>query len=301
MRSILSEKLNTKRKTILIVSVVIVVLVICTIGGLTAKYIYDNIGKDTQVVARDFYFTVDLLGDTNELSDLETDIHLFGGGDKTVPFTVKSYFDDLRINNKDITYTATIECDNGSYNKATFTTKPSDFVMTANVKADDAYVISMPAGYERAGKTTTVTAVIKSSAPYEKEMRLNFVLHADDAPMTYRVEDNAGDAFATLIVMANEDVAANKITVDWSTVNNGANNLQVDTTSPQVLDNTVKLTTNTPGSSYLTGITTTRALKKGESIQIYFFKADPSVSYSKPDTQVSANASGVYALTIEQN
>lgn len=301
MRSFLREKLNIKRRTLLTVSVVLMVVMLFAIGGLTAKYIYDNIGKDSQVVARDFYFTIDLLGDTNELSDLETDIHLFGGGDKTVPFTVQSYFDDLRINNKEITYTARIESDNNSYNNASYTTKPSDYVMAANGKENDIFVLTMPTGYERAGKTTTVTAVIKSSAPYEKEMRLNFILHAEDAPMTYRVEDNAGDAYATLIVMANEVVSAGKVTVDWSTVNNGANILQVDTTSPQVLDGTVTLTTNDPGSTYLNNITTTRALKKGESIQIYFFKADPSVSYAKPDTQVSANASGIYALTIEQN
>lgn len=294
------KKINIKNRTAKIVIIAFAALLVCLITGISAKYIIENRGKLTQARALDFYFTVDLLGDTNELSELETDLHLFGGGEKTVSFNVQNYFDTLRINDKDIVYTASLECSDASYsNKATFTSQPADFTMKASGGSQqDEFTVKFPAGYETAGKTVTVTAVIKSSRPYVKEMKINFILHSDDAPLTYRVEDNAGDNFATLIVMANTDVGAGKLHVDWSSINASANVLQIDTTSPYILDGTLSLNSNTPGDSYLKSVTTTRNMAKGESIQIYFFKSDPNANYNIPNTAVNPDAGGNFNITL---
>ena len=183
----------------------------------------------------------------------------------------------------------------------------ADGTMTAGTAETDTYTLSLPTGYEQQGKPTVVTATVKSSTPYTKEMKLNFLLHSTDAPVTYRVVDNPGDAYAKLIVMVSEDIAAGKIKVDWSNVNASANTLQIDTTSPQILDGTIELSgVNDPGDTtynpdgYLKQVTTTKALGKGSSMQIYFFKSNPALDYSKPDTQL-ALVDGVYTATIEQN
>ncbi|MBQ8606181.1 MAG: hypothetical protein IJ408_05535 [Clostridia bacterium] len=300
MRFDFLKKIDMKNKTVRITVLAIAVLLVSIIAGVSAKYIYDNRGKLSQVSALDFYFTVDLLGDTNELSELEKEIHLFGGGDKTATFNVQNYFDSLRVNEKDIEYTVNLESSDAGYDKASFTKKPDDFVMHASDAAhSDEYIVSFPTGYEKdSGESVTVTAKIKSSSPYVKEMKINFVLHPSEPPFMYRVEDNAGDNVARLIVMANVDVPAGDLNIDWSTINAAENALQIDTTSPHVLDGTLSLDSNDPGTGFLKSVTTTREITKGESIQIFFFKADPSLDYSIPDTNITPDTNGDYNVTI---
>lgn len=306
MLPIFNKKINIGRYNIPLVTAIIIALLLCLVVGIGARYVYVTSTKPvTQISALDFYFTVDLLGDTNELSDLEKDIHLYGGNAKTVSFNVQNYFDELRINAKEIKYTVDVSTDLDSYDgKWTITSAPSDKTMTAGTAETDTYTLSLPTGYEQQGKPTVVTATVKSSTPYTKEMKLNFLLHSTDAPVTYRVVDNPGDAYAKLIVMVSENIDAGKIKVDWSNVNAQANILQIDTTSPQILDGTIALSgVNDPAnqtSGYLSQVTTTKALGKGSSMQIYFFKSNPALDYSKPDTQL-ALVDGVYTATIEQN
>lgn len=293
------KKLNLKDGKTRIAAIIIAVLLLSLVVGISAKYIYDTIGEKTQAVALDFYFTIDALGDTNEMDELETDIHLFGGGEKNVAFAVQNYFDTLRINEKDIKYTVELQCNDAGYeNKAVFTQEPDNYTMEASSgRHQDEFIVKLPTGYEQQGKTVTVTAVVKSSSPYVKEMKLNFVLHSEDAPLTYRVEDNTGDNFATLIVMSNDDIPAGKLLIDWSAINQSENVLQIDTTSPHVLDGTLELDSNDPSTSFLKQVTTTRSIAKGESIQIYFFKSNPNENYNIPDTAVTP-VSGIYNISI---
>lgn len=299
------EKSNNKRRVTPMMVVIALVLTLSLVVGIGARYIYiRSTTRLTQVSALDFYFTVDVLGDTNELTELEKDIYLFGGNTQTATFSVLNYFDELRTNSKAIDYTVKVEDDNANYDSYTLTSgaestplAPSYTFTEGGTKQSNDFTLTMNAGYT---KTTKVTVTVKSSSPYVKEMKLNFILSRNDAPMKYRVDDKAGNNYATLIIMANEAIAADKIQVSWSDVNATENKLQLDTTSPHVLDGTVIPAANKPASNgYISTITTTRAIKANESIQIYLFKADPNEDYSVPDTNVAPDdTTKQYFVTI---
>ena len=275
-------KLNISQRINGITFFLLVLSVLSLTIGIAARYLYIKVAKPGEVVARDFYFTVDLLGDTNELSDLEKEINLFGGGEKTVTFNVQNFFDELRVNEKDIVYTASVTTDYNAYKGVPELTSSVDDTLPASVKTSDAYTLTLPVGYEQTGVPTKVTVTVRSSKPYVKEMKLHFLLHSTPAPVSYRVEDNAGDPYATLIVMAHETIAKGLIQIDWSQVNQTSNMLQIDTTSPQVIDGMVLAGDNNPSSQngYLKTVTTTKPLAAGASMQIYFFKSDPTQNYS---------------------
>ncbi len=307
MNKVLTPKQNKTRRALLIVAIVLTSALLCSIIGVGAKYIFSFNSLANQVRANDFFFTVDLLGDTNEYEELSTDVHLFGNDQKVLSFNIQNYFDDLRVNEKDIKYSITYTCDNDNYLGYELTDSNSQEVSSGfattlekGSQLAHTYTLTMPAGYETLLKSPVITVTVKSTEPYTKEMKINFILHGQTPPVTYRVEDKAGDTYATLIVMASEQISAGKLRIDWSDVNNGANNLQIDTTSKFVL-NDLTLSTNNPGSSYLTTAVTTRQVLEDESILIYFFKADPTKNYSTNGDVEAVKTGDIFEIEITEN
>lgn len=288
------------RRIALIALLCVFITSLSLLTGVFAKYMKELRSVNNQIRANDFYFTIDILGDTNEYTQLSRDINLYGTDSKTVFFTVQNYFDDLRINDEAIKYTVAASCDNDAYTAYSLTGAASG-TLPASAQTNEVYTLSIPAGYASTdGTPTTVTVTVKSSSPYTKTMKLNFILNSSEADVTYRVEDNAGDAYATLIVMAGKAVNANAVTVDWSAVNATANVLQVDSVSKNILDSNVTLTTNDT-TSYLKSATITKALAKQESVKIVFFKTDPTKNYSTNGDISAQESNGKYTVTINEN
>lgn len=301
MKEIVMPKLN-RRKVILLVAICLAVVLLGTIIGVGAKYIRDFASVQSQVLADDFYFTVDLLGDTQEKKDLSKEIHLYGGEAKSLSFQVQNYFDDLRINEKDVSYTVSLSCDRNDYSGYSFSAgSAGSYTLSKGAKAINGYTVNLPEGYAALHGNTTVTATVKSTNPYVKEMKLHFVLHGQPEPVVYRVEDQVGGTYATLIVMASETINAGNLKLDWSAVNSGSNLLQVDTNSKHILDGSLVLTTNDPNSGFLNQATTTQPMEENESILIYFFKADPTKDYSTVGELVAEESGGVYTVAIKEH
>lgn len=300
------RKTNNRNENIFkMVPQLIVVLILALILGISAKYISERPHEDNQAKADKFYFTVDLLGDTNAENELEGTYDICGGGQKEVTFSVKNYFDSLRITETDVKYKVSVESSN-TYNSFSLTCAEAsvdvneEITMSKSVGAKShAYTLTMNEGY---ADGTVITVTIASSAPYQKTMKLHFVLNTVGAAVTYRVEDAPGVAYATLIIMTNVDIDAEGIMVDWSNINQAENILQVDTTNPYVLDADLKLTGKNaiPLKGYLSKIYTTQEMVVGESISIYFFKTDKSANYSKGSetTPIIAEKNGVYEVFI---
>lgn len=301
MKEIVMPKLN-KRRVLLVIGICVVIALLGVVAGVGAKYVKSFRAVQSQLRANEFFFTVDLLGDTQEYADLQKEIHLFGGDAKSLTFRVQNYFDDLRINAKDIRYSVTLSCDNKDYTDYALTAGTlEEHTLTAGAKDTDAYTLSLPAGYAQFKGNTVVTATVKATDPYVKEMKLRFVLHGQPEPVIYRMEDRPGGTYATLIVMASEEIPAGALKLDWSAVNQASNLLQIDTNSKYVLDGTLSLAANDPNGGFLNQAINTLPMQAEESILIYFFKADPAADYSTIGDLVAEKSGGVYSVVIKEH
>lgn len=284
---------NPMRKFILPVILILVTL----IGVTSAKYIQTRRTTDNAISAEGFYFTVDLLGNTNEKKDLTKEIHLYGSGTQSITLNVMNHFDKLRVTNSEIKYSVSvtstyegiqIKKGNESYSSGTSCTMESGRSVT------DPFTVTIPGGFP---DQQEVTITIASSKPYKKEMNLNIVLHTMDSEVSYRVEDSVNSPYATLIVMSNVDVVKEKLIIDLSAINDTNNVLQVDTTNAYVLDDNLVLNINDPNNGYLKQVKNTKKIDAGASLAIYLFKTDITKNYSVGDKPVMI-VDGIYTIRL---
>ncbi len=274
--------------------------------GISAKYIFNRDYYDNQAHARDAYVTIDILGDTNELDQLTRTIELYGGGKQTFAFAVQNYFDELRVSTDRTEYSISVESEidgvpagytgwSITRNQAAMNTAAS--VLAGGSMKQDQYLLTMNDGYENG---TEVTVTVAATRPYTKTMVLKFILYTDKADVFYRVEDSAGQAYATLVVMSGVEIGAEGLAVNWGSVNHSSNLLQVDTTDRYVHDSDMTLTTNNPGTGFLTQFTCTRKIEKDSSIQIYFFKKDMTKDYSTEKDLPVTKTNNIYTIYIRE-
>lgn len=285
------------------------VVLLCFVGGITAKYVATDNRDNNQISANDFYFSIDMLSATDQYAGqdentiTERTFDLYGSTQTSMTFKVRNHFDELRINPADITYTVSYTADanvpavlksgDETVTSGTF------YTLTGGTVDSDTFTISAPDNTVEGGK---ITVTVASSVPYVKTMTLTVVLHPQKYDVLYRVEDAAGDPYATLIIMAGKagGVEAGNINVDWSTINATANILQVDTTNKFVNKTGVLTGVNENDNSFLKSFVSTDDIGEKGSVAIYFFKADPSRNYSMPDTVAEA-VEGVYQVILAEN
>lgn len=295
------------KKAMPMLAVAVGVVLLCFIGGLAAKYVVIDKQNDNQISANDFYFTMDVLTATDQNSGkdentiTERTIPLYGSSQASFSFQVRNYLDDLRINAKDITYTISYTADPGVDARLTLgganVASGTAYTLTAGAKDADEFLLSAPDNAVEGGK---ITVTVKSSTPYEKEMKLTVILYPQQYDVLYRVEDAAGDPYARLIIMVGKEggVAAGKINLDWSAANGSANALQVDSTNTFVNFSGTHSGLTEGAIPYVKSAVSTEAVAESGSVAVYFFKADPSKNYSVPDTIVEADNSGVYQVVF---
>lgn len=300
-----------KKNRVLPIIAFTLIFLLGLIGGLSARYIFNSEYSDNQAKADGFYFTIDLLGDTNETEELTKTIHLYGGKKQKVTFKVQNYFDALRISQDKIIYSVAknVTTEDGEETEYTknylgkIGLKKDGQVYTSDetleVKSEGtahSYELTMPEEYQ---DNTTVTITVISSEPYKKEMKLNFVLHPYEADVTWRIEDKEESVTASLIIMSDIELEEKQLKIDWSAINQSANVLQIDTTDEDVLDE-LDLTTNDPNSSWLSVAMNTKEIEKSGSIKIVFFKSNPNVNYATVADQAAEfdSTNNIYLVKI---
>lgn len=276
-----NKKLNI---SLLILSLVTLVFCIVTSSITIAKFIANKNLEGEIVETEDFYFTVDLLGDTNFEDSLTKNISLYGTGEKQIDFKTMNYFDSNRITETAISYSINLESNNSylptlSDESESFISKEFNFTNSKEMQ-NKSFSIVFNEGFTNG---TIITITIGSTVPYTKTMKLIFTLSTHEFDVSYRIVDNEGDSFATLIITCNEDIAKEKLYIDWSNVNSQSNALLVDMTNPYLLDG-LDLITNAPSGDYLVEMYNTIAINQGEVISIKFFKEDFEIDYSKVET-----------------
>lgn len=317
-----------RKRTILVLAVILILSVTVVV---MAKYLRSFEPVSGIMTSDKFYFTTDLLGDSTMVDSSgenpgsgyvyeavqEGTWNLYGGGAHEITFELRNYYDDLRITQGQISYTVSVEAktpadESGSSNSV------SGLATVSDNSADPAgTVISGALGSAGSeGKAvqeitlsiadeqtvpyvdgTEVIVTIQSTSPYEKIMKLHFLLYQVDTYLSYEIQDSVGSPYAELILMANsvgpESTGSVQPYLTWS---------------PDLsIDNTNGLT-YTYGDAFVQqgGMTDrknmqiSRALRAKESESIYFFKADVSKNYSKQRTIVNKNDENNYVILIGQ-
>ena len=293
--------MDIKKKRIIGYSILgLSLLLAILVTGVVGKY-FVNKDSENEVTTEDFYFTVDLLGETVEPETLTREINLYGGNSKVLTFSVRNYFDSLRYSSfSNLKYNEPIVDSTSTYG-AGDTSKANvvkgEKVTNGNL-VDVPYTLNISSGYVEGD---VINVVVKSTEPYKKTLTLKFVLHTTGAPVKYRLEDTTGSTYARLIIMSNIELTVGNMIVSWKDI---SSDISVDTTSEFVLDG-LELYTNIPteynsSSGELYKIVITKTIKGKESIQIYFFKNDPSKNYSVSDTE-AVLSDGKYVIELKNN
>lgn len=288
-----------KYATIVMVSIISIVA-ISTFTVVLAKYIRTR-DYTINFESGKFYFTVDLLGDTNDIESLTGEYDLYGGDEKEIIFNVQNFFDELRINKDNIKYNISYEITNPagkSYDLAQLKNSDGNVITTeertliGDTKSFNKYTLTLPEGYANG---TVVTVTISSVTPYTKTMKLVFNLHNYEHLIGYYVNDSSGDIaiLAELFITfnLNVDVSVNEIIIDWSSINATSNVIQLDESNPDV-------TPIDDGGEYYSKAKINRDVTAGESITIYFFKTDTTKNYSF-EIKSAQLVDGNYYITIE--
>ncbi len=286
-----------KNKILFIFLVVIMLCTIATFGITLSKYIKEKNNK-IGLTSDKYYFTIDLLGNTNEINQLEKTYTLYGGDSKEIDFYIQNYFDELRITKSDITYSATVVegSDYASINLEGTQT------LIGNTKNETKCTLFINEGYPH---NTSIKVKVSSSLPYQKDMFLNFVLYTYESNIDVKFNDSVGSMYLELIIDANINIPAKKLIIDYSSINNISDKLKVDLTNNYLLDDENQIITNkiSEGSTYLKSITITKDLSLGEAISIYFFKEEISVNYASLEYTILSSvvdSEVVYTITLSE-
>lgn len=288
-----------KKNKLVIILVIVAFLTIATslFVPLYAKYIKEK-QKNVGITSEEFYFTVDLLGDTYTEADTYKKFTLAGGDEKNQEILVQNYFDDYRVNAVDTIYRVTMEVTvptGSSYDKNSVTLSMDtsiDHTLTGGTKNYHSWKLTIPTGYDNG---TIVKLIISSVSPYSKSLTIEFECLTYDKEYSYKVIDEAGSPYATLIVKTNVNIAVGKLTIDFSAINSSSNILQIDTTNDYVVDlvaGVPTLNTNKipAGETYLKSVVNTIQINAGEAIEILFLKSVPTNNYTM--TEVFADSDG---------
>lgn len=297
---------------------VLLLAVLCLLGGLLARYVHQTVTGTGQITAENFYFTADLLGDTTMVptegeaeerysfgdASTEGSWYLYGAGAHEIPIQVQNYYDELRVTEQEISYQAEISVKDAEGNTVTPANGAGPTLTDADgsaftngtlpgeTQSAQTLTLSIPA-YTSWNYTdgTVVTIAISSKKPYRKTLTLRFTLYATDTTLKYQVLDSAGSPYAELVLMTNVDGDVGvQPYLTWS-----------DDLS---IDNTNKLTFTYAGGVFRQqdgmaerNMQLSDDLDMGRSESIYFFKDDPTVNYSKETTIVN-KTDGKYTIHI---
>lgn len=282
-------------------------------GGTIARYTHIRSSEKAQILASEFYFTTDKIGDSvmntekekNEYNFLDTEEgcwDLYGGGAHEIQILVRNYYDDLRVTDYSISYKANVkvidkegnEISNNiaQINEITGTVNGELKGSDISAKAENTLTLKITAHADKAYEDgTKVIVTIESVEPYSKVINLNYTLYSTDNYLSYEIVDAPNSPYAELIIKNGLNTAATP-TIQWPT------SLEID--------NTDYLTFKTDGDQLqpMNGIGNRKMevstpLNVNQSESIYFFKKDASMDYTMAISQVTVSED-TYFIEIKE-
>ena len=179
---------NTKRKqpfvrkqTIIVIGAIIALF---AIGGVLAKYIYDNAGRNL-LSAKAFYFTSDLLKD-------KTEKYILNSAATEVSFTLGNNADKLRVSEVDIQYTVSVTTKNGGAIPEIVDSNTERKFLSGTVSRSTITLKNLVQG-----ETYVVTATGK--AGYKQTLSAEFTVSRNDKKI-YKHLDTSNEAYVLLTV-----------------------------------------------------------------------------------------------------
>ena len=314
---------------------VLAVMLLLSAAVVMAKYIHTFQTGNGVMTSDKFYFTVDLIGDSTMVDSggenpgngykyenvQEETWNLYGGGAHEITFELRNYYDDLRITKGEIRYTVSVEAktptdESGNSSrveelatvvKTSGDTADKEINGTLNGgpdgKAVQAITLSIQSALENSYKDgTEVTVTIQSTAPYEKTMKLHFLLYRIDTYLCYEIRDSIGSPYAELVMMADSVSEAGgggmQPYLTW------APDLSIDNTNGL----TYKYNETEPNGLFTQqpriserNMQLSRALRAKESESLYFFKSDVKKNYTKQRTIVNMNGDNEYVIPVGES
>ncbi len=304
----------TKNRKIIIIPIIII-LFCSLVGTVVAKYLYSNTTGNGVISLNKYYFTTSLTGDDKMIdqsakggvgyqyeASVDKTWNLYGGGTHNFSFEIMNYFDNERVTQASIKYTisVTISDPNVSVNSLITLKDENNNTITSGellnnngseyLKDSDTVNVHIESSenidYE---DQTEVIITINSSSPYEKTLKMKFILNRIDSAFSYKIIDSVGSPVMELVLMV-DDVNINEL-------------LGVSVVQPYfkwsdkiAIDNTNSLT-----YTYLDGVfhqqtiletggvytmQISRSLNQNASESIMFYKADTQQDYSVDRTEI---------------
>lgn len=293
-----------KKRSLIFLIVLVICLVMVCILPVIAKYVKEK-SSEVNITSDNFYFTVDLLGDTNTEASLKKTYSFYGGDTKEVTFNIQNYFDEFRITSSDVKYNVSYEVKlpTGSlYDVSNVSVNVNGTgTLSKGGKSFDECTLRALEGYDNG---TEIVISISSTAPYKKTMVITFILMTFESEGNYYIIDSKDSLYAELFITTNVPIPVGALIIDFSDINNSSNLLQVDMTNIYLIDEANVLNQIEPGESYLKCVTNTIAINTGEAISIKFFKKDISKDYSLASTKLNGVVEGiekVYKIILTNN
>lgn len=190
-----------KSKYFYISILVVVLLAVSLVGGISAKYIHGNNGKNL-IAAKDFYFT------SNLLTEDGTEYVLNATAD-SISFTLSNNLDQLRWAAEDIHYTVSLECTNAKEGDAVASLDKTEGTLTRKADSITTDVITVSSLIP--GRTYEVVAVGKTgdkqkpNEGYKQTLKATFTVSEGDKKV-YKHLDTTNEAYVVLTVWT-ENVA----------------------------------------------------------------------------------------------
>ena len=231
-----------KRKTVAVVSVLLVVTLLAFVIPSVAKYITKK-GQQSELTSQNFYFSSNFLK-----SDEVPTYEIYGN---TVTFAVRNYIDSLRINAADINYT--VSADGGMFDV-------SNGSLAGAVSSSENITLSYNFAADELQKEITVS--VTGTGNFTQTLSAKFIFIKYDG-LKFEIKDQENRDYAELYIYTGN--TASDVTINWDN-----SILLIDETNDYIFDNL---------NSDKNSVTVTN-ISADTTVKIIFFKTDVSQDYT---------------------
>ncbi|MGN0551602.1 MAG: hypothetical protein ACI4I4_07155 [Acutalibacteraceae bacterium] len=231
-----------KRKTVTVVSVLLVVTLLAFVIPSVAKYITKK-GQQSELTSQNFYFSSNFLK-SDEVSTYE----IYGN---TVTFAVRNYIDSLRINAADINYT--VSADGGAVDV-------SNGSLAGSVYSSENITLSYNFAADELQKEITVSVTGTGNFTQTLSAKFIFIKYYG---LKFEIKDQENRDYAELYIYTGN--TASDVTINWDN-----SILLIDETNDYIFDNL---------NSDKNSVTVTN-IPADATVKIVFFKNDISKDYT---------------------
>lgn len=245
-----------KRKIISGVSVALCLIILLFVAFMLAKYKI-NLGEQSEITSKNFYFSSNFL----KADEVPPVYEIYGN---TVTFQVRNYVDGIRINDSEISYTATATAGNLKKADEMVIDENTELKLAGGATSSDSITLTYDFADGEEQKEITVTA--KSTGVYAKTLTAKFIFLKPEG-LAYEIKDKVNRNYAEMyIYMGN---TAQDVTLSWDKAV-----LVIDETNDYVFGKVQNRTSPEKSSVEIDNIAADTTVK------IVFFKQDITQDYT---------------------